>query len=319
VRPHLSADAGDVAVVADFTGVLIASFADVAALVREASTQVQTTSDQLAARVHQLANEVQERTVQVNETAAVAEHIADSATDVLSSVEQVNRSTQEAVESVEQGNAAVAQTLERMDVMRATMIQATRQIKRLSDSSLAMNGTVGLVLQFAGDLELLADNAQIEAARHSEAGGVFTAVAEQTGRLAEDAQKALTDIQSAVLNNRQETAEVGRQMEQVATEVIAGARAVEEARAAFNNITRTVRELRGFVERVNSVAQAQVRVAGAVNSAMQQITTFFGETADGVRLSEEDATQLNRTIDGLRGSIAHLKLESDETFSQRAA
>ena len=64
----------------------------------------------------------------------------------------MNRATQEAVDSVEQGSSAIRQTLARMDTMRATMIQATRQIKKLSDSSLAMNGTVGLVLQFAGDL-----------------------------------------------------------------------------------------------------------------------------------------------------------------------
>ena len=230
VRPTISAEAGEVAVVADFTGVLITSFADVARLVRDAATRAQVNSDHLSARVGRLTHAVQERAVQVNETAAGAEHIADSATDVLSAVEQVNRATHEAVTSVEHGNTAVSQTLERMNAMRATMIGATRQIKRLSDSSLAMNSTVGLVLQFAGDLELLADNAQIEAARHSEAGGVFTAVAEQTGRLAEDAQKALSDIQSAVLANRQETAEVGRRMEQMASEVVSSARGRGRAR-----------------------------------------------------------------------------------------
>jgi len=318
IRPQVIAEAGDVAVVADFTGVLITSFADVARLVRDAAQQVHVTSDQLTARVQDLLGEVQERGVQVNETAALAEQIAEGATDVLGAVGQVNRSTRDAVASVDQGNRAVAQTLERMDTMRGTMIQATRQIKKLSDSSLAMNSTVGLVLQFAGDLELLADNAQIEAARH-EAGGVFTAVAEQTGRLAEDAQKALTDIQAAVLTNRQETAEVGRQMEQVATEVVAGVRAVEDARTAFEDITRSVRELDGFVERVNTVASGQVQVATAVSTAMAQIMTFFAQIADGVRLSERDATELRLTIDNLRNSIANLKIATDEPAADHVA
>ncbi len=319
VRPTISAEAGEVAVVADFTGVLITSFADVARLVRDAATRAQVNSDHLSARVGRLTHAVQERAVQVNETAAGAEHIADSATDVLSAVEQVNRATHEAVTSVEHGNTAVSQTLERMNAMRATMIGATRQIKRLSDSSLAMNSTVGLVLQFAGDLELLADNAQIEAARHSEAGGVFTAVAEQTGRLAEDAQKALSDIQSAVLANRQETAEVGRRMEQMASEVVSSARAVEDARASFNAITQTVRELDTFVERVNGVAQAQVGVANKVSAAMGQIAEFFEQTATDVRLSELDATGLRQTIDGLRASIANLKLDAADDAGRAAA
>jgi methyl-accepting chemotaxis protein len=309
-RPRMSAEAGDVAVIADFTGVLIDTFSGVARQVRSASIQVQANSDQLTERIQQLATQVQERTIQVNETAVVAGQIADSAAEVLSSIVQVNRTTQDTVDNVEQGNTAVAQTLERMDMMRATMIQATRQIKKLSDSSLAMTGTVGMVLQFAGDLELLADNAQIEAARHKEAGGVFTAVAEQTGRLAEDAQKALSEIQAAVLTNRQETAEVGRQMEQVATEVVASARAVEEARSAFNNITASVRELRGFVERVNGVASAQVQVAETVGTAMGQITAFFGQMADGVHLSEGDAAALSHTIERLQASVSTLKLEA---------
>jgi methyl-accepting chemotaxis protein len=182
-----------------------------------------------------------------------------------------------------------------------------------------MNSSVGLVLQFAGDLELLADNAQIEAARHREGGGVFSAVAEQTGRLAEDAQKALTEIQTAVLTNRQETAEVGRQMEQVATEVLASARSVEEARAAFTDITQTVKELGSFVATVNDVALRQVQVAESVSTAMRQITVFFGQTADEVRLSEADTAQLRQTIDQLRASIVNLKLESDVTAGERAA
>jgi methyl-accepting chemotaxis protein len=309
-RPRMSAESGDVAVIADFTGVLIDTFSGVARQVRNASLQVQANSNQLTERIQQLATQVQDRTIQVNDTAVVAGQIADSAAEVLSSIVQVNRTTQDTVENVEQGNTAVAQTLERMDSMRATMIQATRQIKKLSDSSLAMTGTVGLVLQFAGDLELLADNAQIEAARHKEAGGVFTAVAEQTGRLAEDAQKALSEIQAAVLTNRQETAEVGRQMEQVATEVVASARAVEEARSAFNNITTSVRELRGFVERVNGVANAQAQVAETVGTAMSQISMFFGQMADGVHLSEADAADLRRTIEKLQATVATLKLEA---------
>ena len=318
-RPTITAEAGDIAMVADFTGVLITTFSDVARTVRSSSNLVQNSSNQLTARVQQLAREVQERSIQVNETAAIAEQIADSATEVLKSVGQVDRSAQEAVESVDQGNNAVTVTLEHIDAMRANMMQATRQIKKLSDSSQAMNNTIALVLQFAGDLELLADNAQVEAARHKEAGGVFTTVAEQTGRLADDAQKALTEIQAAVLSNRQEPAEVGRQMEQVATEVVASARAVEEARTAFNNITRPVRQQRGFVDHVNGVAAAQVHVANSVSIAMQQIITFFGQTADGVRLSEMDAGQLHQTIDDLRGSIAFLKIESGEVRGERAA
>jgi methyl-accepting chemotaxis protein len=317
-RPTISAEAGDIAVVADFTGVLITSFSDVTKRVRSASRQAQTSSEQLSAHVQQLNQAVRERAAQVTETAAIADKIADAAGEVLRAVEQVNRASQDAAHSVEQGDAAVAQTLERMDAMRTNMIQATRQIKRLSDSSLAMNDTVGLVLQFAGDLELLADNAQIEAARHTAAGGVFTAVAEQTGRLAEDAQKALTDIQAAVLNNRQETAEVGRQMEQVATDVLASARAVEAARAAFANITHAMGELGSFVDRVHEVTKTQVLVAEAVSTAMEQITAFFSQTAAGVHVSEAEATQLHETIDGLRDSIANLKVDDDEHLTNRA-
>ncbi len=65
IRPHLSAEAGDVAVVADFTGVLISTFADVARSVRLASNQVQQNSEQLTARVQQLARKCKQRTEQV--------------------------------------------------------------------------------------------------------------------------------------------------------------------------------------------------------------------------------------------------------------
>ena len=189
------------------------------------------------------------------------------------------------------------------------MIQATRQIKKLSDSSLAMNSTVGLVLQFAGDLELLADNAQIEAARHREAGGVFTAVAEQTGRLAEDAQKALTDIQAAVLTNRQETAEVGRQMEQVATEVVASAHAVER---------RPRRLQRHHPHRARA---ARLRGSGAWRGHGPGGCGQRREHRHAADSSPSSArppmacasprrtpTLLRQTIDALRASIANLKV-----------
>jgi hypothetical protein len=77
--------------------------------------------------------------------------------------------------------------------------------------------------------------------------------------------------------------------------------------------------LDGFVERVNTVASGQVQVATAVSTAMAQIMTFFAQIADGVRLSERDATELRLTIDNLRNSIANLKLAADDPDAARAA
>jgi hypothetical protein len=52
---------------------------------------------------------------------------------------------------------------------------------------------------------------------------------------------------------------------------------------------------------------------------MAQIMTFFAQIADGVRLSERDATELRLTIDNLRNSIANLKLAADEPAADHMA
>ena len=80
-----------------------------------------------------------------------------------------------------------------------------------------------------------------------------------------------------------------------------------------------MRELDTFVERVNGVAQAQVGVANKVSAAMGQIAEFFEQTATDVRLSELDATGLRQTIDGLRASIANLKLDAADDAGRAAA
>jgi len=137
-------------------------------------------------------------------------------------------------------------------------LEVTDAIRGLGDRSAQIGGIVETITAIAGQTNLLALNAAIEAARAGEQGRGFAVVADEVRKLAEESQRSAVAISDLISAISAETQHVVALAEEDAARSHGRAVAVSAARDGFDSvgasvgeITKTAQALRGTAEELD--------------------------------------------------------------------
>jgi twitching motility protein PilJ len=165
-------------------------------------------------------------------------HMSDSMGKALGKVnkasEQVVETSRQTRELTAQSRDTVLGTAQGMNEIRATIQETAKRIKRLGERSQEIGGIVKLIDTIAERTNMLALNANMQAAQAGEAGRGFMVVAAEVQRLAESAKEATHQISKLVNTIQVETGDTMAAMDQAIEEVVTGSELAEQAATQIN-------------------------------------------------------------------------------------
>ena len=242
------------------------------AAVREGSSEMRSSADQLAARTER-------QSISISQAAAAIDQVTKAVREQLARAEDAARIAKTARDGAEDSSG----------IMRS-MIEAMENIQ---GSSQKINQIIGVIDEIAFQTNLLALNAGVEAARAGESGKGFAVVAQEVRELAQRSANAAKEITALLAKST--------------SDVEAGVALVEKAGNAIGAIGGHVADIDGRIRSIMESTREEADSLRAINAsvgelehATQQNAAMVEETTAAVHKLAHEAGEMDQRLGQFR-------------------
>lgn len=222
--------------------------------------QIQSTSQAQLSEIEQVATAMQEMTATLGD---MSSNCADAASATqMASAETIN------------GDKTVSSTIRSIQAMAEQLQQTSKVITELEAHSKDIGTVLDVIQSIAGQTNLLALNAAIEAARAGEQGRGFAVVADEVRALAQRTHDATKEIHSMINLLQQGTNKAVISMQQgvvAASECISTA---DLAGTALRTIREAISTITDMTHHIASAVEEQSSVANEMNRSVVNVSQF---------------------------------------------
>lgn len=271
---------------------LVAQTSSTAEQVTASSQELAASAGVMGAAAHDVEmniHNVLDSAYQQVETAEKSTKVIKGMLEAINATGEVARSVANASEKSEQAAEAGAQQVSlavaKMSEIQQDVVQVTKMVHSLGEKSHQIGQIVDVITGIAGQTNLLALNAAIEAARAGEHGRGFAVVADEVRKLAEQSESSTREIAEIIRAIQADTVETVNSIDKSGRGVADGVQVVESSGEAFKDIHASIKDLRDQVERIVALADEQQKRSDQVESAVQGM----GESA---RKNVQDSQQV---------------------------
>lgn len=228
-----------------------------------------------------------------------SEHLASDSTNQASSMNHLTGSVGRISEQIRETADYARKVRDASEIMRRHVDEGSDQmedllkaVKDIENNMHAIERIVKTIDDIAFQTNILALNANVEAARAGAAGKGFTVVAQEVRRLAGNSAEAANDT-IAVLNGCREA-------------VQRGVRVTNETSNALENIKKSVEEVTGSAFRISDMTKMQLTGMDEINQELSHVSGVIQSTA-------ASALQSSSAVKGLSDQAFQLR-----SLSQRS-
>jgi len=238
-------------------------------------------SNQVAISIAEVAQGTEQQVQAITKAAGVVEQTSLAAAQVAQRADKVADTSNKAADAALKGGQAVSLAVGQMLNIEKAVTHSSEIVVKLGERSKEIGQIVDTISGIAGQTNLLALNAAIEAARAGEQGKGFAVVADEVRKLAEQSQIAAKQIADLISKIQGET-------DSAVTAMSAGAREAKVGNEVVNTAGETFSQI---VELINKVSTQVNEISTAINQIAIGSQDVVNVVQDIERVNKATAAQ----------------------------
>lgn len=265
---------------------IMSNVKNMAAEVSTSANSLAASSEESSATTEEIARTIQEIVRVTEDQAFNTEEGLKKTTQLAEKIQAVSEEIGKIAALVRSSSQLNEQGVQSVEVLKQTAEENNEATKKVGEviaevdkSSEQIGVIVDAMSDIANQTNLLALNASIEAARAGESGRGFAVVANQIRILAEQSASASNDIRQLANSIQSQTKNAVMTMNEAKPVVIAQNNAVSEAKAIFDEISKTIMKLAEEVEVISELNDSMIQKKDEILSTMESISASAEQTS----------------------------------------
>ncbi|GAA4714421.1 methyl-accepting chemotaxis protein [Brevibacillus fulvus] len=239
--------------------------------------QLSKTTEQITISMQHVSEGAAQQSVGVNTSVIHLDELSRGVQQIADSSASIAEASGYTIQKATNGGEAVEKTVSRMQSIHAAVTDTDQLIRLLEERSTEIGEISEVITGIAGQTNLLALNAAIEAARAGEHGRGFAVVADEVRKLAEESQVSSSKIAQLIEQIQQDMVRSLEAMRHVKEQVEDGLHAVRETDSHFYEIVKSAQDVTDQIREMAAISEEMA-------AGTQQVTSSFSEIA---RITDE--------------------------------
>lgn len=266
-----------------------------------ASEELHTVTEDTSRGLHQQSAEIDQAATAVNQMTAAVEEVANNAVSTADASKGADQTTRDGRDQVNQALASIQHLVN-------DVTGTSEEIEQLASNANEISRVLDVIGAIAGQTNLLALNAAIEAARAGEAGRGFAVVADEVRALAHRTQQSTAEIEQMISGIQSGTERAVSAMHTSQGRANGTLEVAQSAGQALEVIAEAIASINQRNLVIASASEEQAQVAREVDRNLVNIRDLAMQTSAGANQTSAAAQDLSRLAVDLNAMVAQFKL-----------
>ncbi len=273
-----------------------------------ASKQLATATEELTSVAADANTHLQRQNDEIQQAASAVTEMSAAVDEVARNAANTSEASNKSSELTKEGRERVHQTVAAIQAMSNDVMQTSELVESLAEQTQHIGKVLDVIGGIAGQTNLLALNAAIEAARAGEAGRGFAVVADEVRALAHRTQISTQEIEGMIKKVQAGSSSVALSMRDNANHSKDTLIIAQEAGKALDQISEQTSTINDRNILIASASEEQAAVAREVDRNIVNISNLSEQSAAGVSQTNVSAQELSRLAFSLHGLVTRFVL-----------